>query len=195
MKSARLCHVQFFSCLAQVIFCAVVAAGCSLPVLPAGFLDQQADLSLTYDELLRNPMTVEGRIILLGGEVLSIEDAERGMMLEMLELPLGESRASVMDHAQSRGRFLLLVADGWDKDRVSLGSRLTIIGTVKGTVPQTVHEEQGAYPLLAAERIALWPSWPSPSVFGPLGTNCGPFRGFWPFGGSDPFTGRIYPTC
>ena len=169
--------------------------GCSLPALPAHFLDQRIDQTLTFEDLSKDPVAAEGRTILLGGEVVSIQEAESGMMLEVLELPLSASHAPVMDRTQSRGRFLLLDPDRKDEDHISVGSRLTIIGRVKGAVPQKNQEEEPAYPLLVAERIATWPSWPSPSVFGPFGTNCGPFRGFWPFGGNEPFTGRIYPTC
>lgn len=188
----------FGRCLASakgvILLCAILT-GCSLPALPADFLDQQIDQVLTFEELLKNQKAAEGLKVLLGGEVLSIEDAESGLMLEMVELPLNAAHAPVMDHTQSRGRFLLQDTDARDKDQIGVGSRLTIIGTVKGVVPQEGKEGWTVYPLLTAERLALWPSWPSPSVFGPLGTNCGPFRGFWPFGGNEPFTGRIYPTC
>ncbi len=116
-------------------------------------------------------------------------------MFKVIELPLNAAHASVMDRAQSHGRFLILDTDVRDKDQIGVGSRLTVIGTVKGVISQEDKEGQTAHPLLTAERIATWPSWPSPTVFGPLGTNCGPFRGFWPFGGNEPFTGGIYPTC
>jgi starvation-inducible outer membrane lipoprotein len=173
----------------------VATFGCSLPVLPSNFLDQQLDRQLTFEEVSKNPSAVEGRRILLGGEVLSIQEAETGLILEMIELPLNTAHAPVMASAQSRGRFLILDPDVRDKDQIGVGSRLTVIGTVKGVVPQKGEGDRTAHLLLTAERIATWPSWPSPTVFGPLGTNCGPFRGFWPFGGNEPFTGRIYPTC
>ena len=175
--------------------CLLVLTGCSLPALPAHFLDQQVDQTLTFEDLSKDPVAAEGRTILLGGEVVSIQEAESGMMLEVLELPLSASHAPVMDRTESRGHFLLLGPDGKDTAQIHVGLRLTVIGTVKGMGPQKNQEEEPAYPLLVAERIATWPSWPSPSVFGPFGTNCGPFRGFWPFGGNEPFTGRIYPTC
>ena len=182
-------------CLTHGLFCLVAVTGCSIPALPVNFLDQQVETTLTFEELSKSPTAVEGRRILLGGEVLSIQEAENGMMLEMIELPLNVSHAPVMDRTQSRGRFLLLDPDPMDKDQMSVGSRLTVIGTVKGVVPQKNKEEDAAYPLLATERIATWPSWPSSSIFSPLGTNCGPFRGCWPFGSNELFTGRIYPTC
>lgn len=181
--------------MAWIVVLVLFLGGCSLPAIPPGFLTEEIDHTVTFETLLEHPSAVEGKSIVLGGELLSIETTEKGMMLNVLELPLTDSLAPVLDHAQSRGDFLLFDPDAQDSEKLALGSRLTIVGKVKGTVPDTKEKEGGPKPLLIAERIATWPSWPAPSAFGPFATNCGPFRGFWPFGGSEPFTGRIYPTC
>jgi hypothetical protein len=166
-----------------------------MPRLPSDFIDRQINTSVSFEKLLENYESLEGQRILLGGEMLSSQRAENGTMFEILELPISDSYAPVMDHTRSGGRFLVFDPDLQDREKLAVGSRLTIIGTVKGRVPEPKSDQGPPLPLLIGERVAIWPSWPGPSAFGPFATNCGPFRGFWPFGGTEPFTGRIYPTC
>ena len=156
-------------------------------------LKAQIEDDLQFAKVQKAPSSFQNRLIIQGGEVLSAIRFLDRTSLQILQLPLNDDLAPVLDRAQSKGRFLAFQTDFLDPAIVPRGTRITLVGKVTGSSTLPLGEDKYEYPILEIQDFTVWPSlWALP-YFGPFGTNCGPYRGFYPYGGVNPFAGRMYP--
>ena len=156
-------------------------------------LKEQVDESPLFTKLQETPSSYQDRLIIQGGEVLSAIRLVDRTRLQILQLPLNDTLAPGVDRTQSQGRFLAFQSEFLDPAIVPPGTRLTIVGKVNGASVLPLGEDEYRYPILEIQSFTVWPSLSALPYYGPFGTNCGPFRGFYPYGGVNPFAGRIYP--
>ncbi|MCZ6799918.1 MAG: Slp family lipoprotein [Nitrospirae bacterium] len=135
----------------------VLLSGCASPGadIPKT-LDAQIDKTVTFPELLQNPDSYIGKTVVVGGEVLSAKRQQEGTRLQVLQLPLDDSRMPAVQRTSSQGRFLALEKSFLDPATFSGNPRVTIVGEVTGTVLGNVDEVEYAYPSLVIKHLHVW---------------------------------------
>jgi outer membrane lipoprotein len=157
-----------------------VVAGCtsSPPAVPDA-LQKQVDPVLTFSQILQDPESHQGKLIVLGGEVLSAKRLAEGTRLEVLQLPLDDSRTPVVTRTDSQGRFLALEKAFLDPAMFPQNTRVTIVGEVTGTTSAKLDEMDYQYPTVVIKNLHVWKdpplaqernSGPWYSIFGGGGT-------------------------
>lgn len=136
---------------------AIGLAGCaSGDVVPAS-LQAQLDRSLTFPQIRELPDSYRGRLVLLGGEVLSAKLLKEGTRIEVLEIPLDGSWQPGLERTTSRGRFLAVQKEFLDPATIPPGTRLTLVGEITGSVTDKLDETDYAYPTLEIKSLKVWP--------------------------------------
>lgn len=117
---------------------------------------RQADQSVRFEDLRAEPERYEGKIVLLGGMIVSTKNQPTGTLLEIVQKPLDfEKRPSGGD--TTYGRFLALHDGYLDPAIYAEGRDVTVAGPVIGRREQPLGEITYSYPLLQAQEIHLWP--------------------------------------
>jgi outer membrane lipoprotein len=132
-----------------------------------------------------SPDTYRGRILMLGGEVLSAKRLKEGTRLEILQLPI-DGQEPIWDRTQSQGRFVAVQKEFLDPATVPHGTRITIVGEVSGVITLPLDETEYAYPVLEIRNLMVWPDriarspappppYMVPYYWGPYGGPWGPY--------------------
>lgn len=135
---------------------------------------RDVNTGVTADDLRRDPANYQGARVIVGGEILSTQPKPGQTEIEILARRLDDADAPELSD-RSSGRLLLRSADFLDPAVYAVGRRITVIGTVSGAEDRKVGELPYRYPVIAVERIRLWPQevaqYPAYSPWGP-----------WPYG-------------
>ncbi len=164
-----------------LIGCLLLASqGCmSGPDVVPEALESQIDPSVTFPAVLKDPTSHQGRMVLLGGEVLNAKRLSEGTRLEILHLPLDSSEEPVLDRTASQGRFLALEPTFLDPATLPPNTRVTLVGEVTGSTQANLDEMEYQYPTVAIQHLHVWPevepnqpgnSGPRYGIFGGAGT-------------------------
>ncbi len=140
-----------FSMMLLVIGCA------SGPDVVPETLQETIEPTLTFSEVLDDPTVHQGKIVLLGGEVLSAKRLAEGTRLEILHLPLDRSQEPVLDRTTSRGRFLALESAFLDPATLPANTRVTVVGEITGVTQANLDEMEYRYPTLKVQHLHVWP--------------------------------------
>jgi outer membrane lipoprotein len=119
-------------------------------------LRQQIDRSVTYPELKADPEKYEGRVVMLGGIILSAKRRQDQTEIEALELPLAGGVVPVADRTRSEGRFLAVKKEFLDPATIRVGAPITVIGQVKGTAMRSLDDTTYKYPVLEILKLTDW---------------------------------------
>ena len=144
-----------------VMLGAIVAllSGCaSTSFIPAS-LQTQVDQTLTFSQLKESPDSYRGRLLVLGGEVLTAKRLKDGTRITVLQLPLDGSQEPEMDRTASEGRFLAIQKGFLDPATLPEGTRVTLVGEVTGVLTLPLDETEYAYPTLEIKTLKVWPDW------------------------------------
>jgi outer membrane lipoprotein len=138
-----------------------VMAGCSSSptVVPDG-LQSQIDPVLTFSQVLQEPESHQGKLIILGGEVLSAKRLAEGTRLEVLQLPLDDSQRPVSIRTDSQGRFFAMQKDFLDPAMFPPNTQVTIVGEVTGTANAKLDEMAYQYPTVMIKNLHVWKEQP-----------------------------------
>ena len=128
---------------------------CATPVIPLP-LEEEVDRTVNFDQLQGNLTAYQGRVVVLGGQILETRNLEEGTLFEILQLPLTGASRPVTDLVRSRGRFLLFHSGFLDTAVYRKGMFVTIVGEVIGTRTQPLGAMNYGYPYLTARFIHLW---------------------------------------
>lgn len=136
---------------------ALLLGGCGSSgfVVPES-LEPQVDRSVSFQQLLASPESYQGKMVVVGGEVLKAATAEGGTVLEILQLPLDEGRRPARERTESQGRFLARQETFLDPATVGDRARITIVGQVSGARTQRLDEVEYRYPTLDIKHLHLW---------------------------------------
>ena len=111
---------------------------------------------LTLAVLREAPDQHVGARVILGGEILATTPRPGQTEIEMLGRRL--RRDSIPEWSdRSDGRFLVRSTQFLDPAVYAPGRQVTVLGTVTGSEERKLGELAYRYPILAAERIVLWP--------------------------------------
>jgi len=136
------------------LFVAVaMTAGCGSPVSKS--VRKELDQDISFDHLKERPGSHEGKLVLLGGEIIRIHNKQEGTMIEILQKRLNRW-GRPKDEDNTGGRFLVFADRFLDPVVYSEGRRITVAGTVLGSHSEKIGEVDYVYPLLRAREIRLW---------------------------------------
>ncbi len=128
---------------------------------------QSIDSSLTFLQLKESPVSHQGRVVLLGGEILSAKRHKDQTRLIVLQLPLTEYQDPNWERTQSHGRFIAFQKEFLDPATTPPGTRITLIGQIQGETMEMLGEMEYSYPTLAIKHLRVWAE---------------PREGFYPYG-------------
>jgi outer membrane lipoprotein len=174
--------MRFCNLLTALWLCAAVASGCASGHVIPDTLESQVDKQVTFDQLKQSPENYEGKLVVLGGQVLKATRLKDGTQLEILELPLRKDRP-ILERSQSQGRFLAIEREFLDPATLVEGVPVTIVGAVTGSTTQSLDQTEYRYPTLDIKYLKVWdevpgsgygrPYGPWWSIFGGVGTGGG----------------------
>ena len=84
---------------------ALLASACSGSKVIPPELEEQIDSSVSFRDIQASPQALQGRTVLLGGEVLGARRLEDGVELEVLQLPVKDDDPPVERRTESRAGF------------------------------------------------------------------------------------------
>jgi outer membrane lipoprotein len=116
---------------------------------------READPSITFKALRENPDRYQGKVVLLGGEIVAATVQSGETWVEVVQHPLAWGN-SPQETDLSHGRFLIHFPDFRDPAIYAAGRRITIAGEVKGKKVQRLQQVDYTYPVLTPRETHLW---------------------------------------
>ena len=147
-------------------------------------MESLVDRTVSFRDVLTSPESYQGRVLVLGGEVLKAKRLKDNTQIELLQLPLEDGEEPSRDRQQSQGRFFALHQKFLDPATMVEGTRVTIVGEVSGAKTDRLDDIEYRYPILTVKYLHVWPvqsyghqqpGFPI-GVFGGMGVGGGRFR-------------------
>jgi outer membrane lipoprotein len=161
------------------IACLLLLSGCA-HVISKDIRDK-ADISLTFEKVIKNPIAYKGKTVVWGGEIVETLNQKNGTTeIEVFQLPLDSSDAPKASKS-SEGRFLILVNKYLDPYLYRKGSRITVAGEILGEKIKPLGEMDYRYPLISSKQMHLWEEY-----------YYHPYPYYYPWGYYDPWWGYPY---
>lgn len=157
---------DFCNTLVFLLCFTAFCAGCSTSYknsLPPD-LAVHLDPSLTFPRIKEDPDSLKGKLVILGGQVLAAKRLKDSTQLTILQLPLINEREPTTELTQSQGRFIAEQHQFLDPATVPPGSRITLVGELSGSVPQSLDETMYTYPTLVMKHFKIWRNYSLPSA-------------------------------
>ncbi len=135
-------------------------AGCVKPYKDTLTPDvaNQLNHSLTFAQIKNAPDDHKGKMVILGGQILSAKRLQDSTELIILQLPLVREREPSTDLTNSQGRFIAYQKQFLDPATVPEGTRVTLAGELSGSVTQSLDETEYTYPTLIIQELKIWPA-------------------------------------
>lgn len=119
-------------------------------------LEQQIDTSVTFADLQAAPGNYVGRIVMVGGVVITSRRTKDQTEIEILELPTKAGGPSTTERLRSEGRFLAVREAFLDPASVPPGTPITVIGAVQGSTTRPLDDSEYRYPVLDIKHLIDW---------------------------------------
>lgn len=120
-------------------------------------LRSQVDYTVGFPQLHDAPDQYRGRMVVLGGEVLSAKRLRDETRIEVLQLPLDRYQAPDHDRTSSQGRFLASEKEFLDPATLPPGTRVTVVGEITGEMTQPLDETDYTFPTIEIKKLTVWP--------------------------------------
>ncbi len=133
---------------------AALLAGCAPAISPE--LRRQAVPVPNFRVLQADPAAFEGKLIILGGEVIDVDNRPQETRIRVLQKPLAWDLSPATADT-SGGRFVVRYRGYLDPVLYAPGRRLTVAGVVRGSETGRIGDMEYRYPVLEAREIHLWP--------------------------------------
>jgi outer membrane lipoprotein len=135
----------------------MLLVGCAgVPVVPPGLKDK-VDWNVSFLQVKAAPLSYKGRMIVVGGMVLTVKPLKpNGTRIEMLELPLDDSYEPTGRLTDSHGRFFAFHKEFIDPATVPIGTRITVVGEITGSITLQVDEVDYTYPTFDVQSMTVW---------------------------------------
>lgn len=134
-----------------------ILSACTGPEVIPATLKDKVDLTVSFAQLKENSSAFHGRLIVLGGTVLSAALLKDGTRIEVLQLPLKKSHEPEIELTTSQGRFLAFQKGFLDPATLPPGTSLTVIGEVSGATTLPLDESEYSYPIIMIKKLTIWP--------------------------------------
>ncbi len=182
------------SCLfASLLLLVMSFPGLSSPALAAVMSQQlrdEAGIPVLFEDLLASPREYTGRVVVLGGYILDLQNEPDCRVLTVIQAPL-DWRERPKSRDLSQGRFFVTTSKFLDPELYVKGRRITVGGRVAGVREQSLDGARFRFPVVGAQELYLWPK--KTHLVGPCYPCYEPWYGRrYPWGYSDPWWGP-YP--
>ena len=137
----------------SIIGLMVLAAACG-SAIPKESL-RQVDPEITFQGLIKDPDRYKGKVILVGGQIVSTTVRESESWVEILQQPL-DWKQRPQNTDVSYGRFLVCFQGFLDPAIYAAGKKITVLGEVLGKKVQPLNEMEYAYAVLLPREHYLW---------------------------------------
>jgi outer membrane lipoprotein len=148
-------HCRVLLPLAATAF-ALLASACSGSKVIPSELKEQIDSSVSFRDIQASPQALQGRTVLLGGEVLGARRVQDGVELEVLQLPVKDDDPPSERRTESQGRFLAIDRAAGDPASFPPGTKVTLVGAVAGEETRRLDESTYRYPLVEVKHLYVW---------------------------------------
>ncbi len=138
-----------------IIIVTLLLSACMHPI--SSETRKQVSPDTTFAMVSENPSAFLDQHILLGGVVISINNAEEGAVLEVMEWSLNRWGEPLSLQEAGR-RFLVKTPDPLDPEIYAPGRLVTLAGKVLGKEPRLLGEQEYNYPVFNLTEIYLWDS-------------------------------------
>ena len=175
----------------------ILMVGCAQPYKAtlSPDLANQLNESLSFSQIKELPDEHKGKLVILGGQILSAKRLQHSTELIILQLPLIQQQEPTTELTRSEGRYIAYQEDFLDPATVPPGTRITLVGELSGSVTQNLDETEYTYPTLTIKQFKVWsthsldylyygqpyPYWgPYPYAY-PYWNPRGRFYGYYPY--------------
>ena len=134
----------------------LLIAGCASQRVVPDELEPLVDRAVTFAEVVAAPESYQGRVLVLGGEVLKAKRLKDGTQIELLQLPLDKDERPILDRQRSQGRFFAIQPEFLDPATIAAGTKMTIVGEVSGTKTDQLDEVEYRYPVVIVKHLHTW---------------------------------------
>ncbi len=117
---------------------------------------QEVDQGVRFEEILKDPEAYQGRVVLLGGEILKTENFPDKTLLVVIHRPLKSGKKPTTKD-ESKGRFIVSVSGFLDPEIYRRGRKVTVAGSVTGKEVRRLDERELIYPVITKRELYLWP--------------------------------------
>lgn len=138
------------------LFVLVLMSGCASQLVVPDELEPLIDRRVTFHEVVEAPDSYQGRILVLGGEVLKAKRLKDGTQIELLQLPLDKDERPILNRQRSQGRFLAIQQDFLDPATIVAGTMMTIVGEVSKAKIEQLDDVEYRYPVLIVKHLHTW---------------------------------------
>ena len=152
-------YITRLLCLVTLI--GLVMTGCA-PVISQEAL-KEVDQSVRFEELLENPDAYEGKIVLLGGEIIKTENLPDKTVIIVLQRSLGYNQKPDSE-GESKGRFIVSTPGFLDPAIYRPRREITVAGSVMGKEVRPLGELEYAYPIIEKKELYVWPPEGAPAT-------------------------------
>ncbi len=135
---------------------ALLASSCSGSKVIPPELKDQIDSSVSFRDIQASPQALQGRTVLLGGEVLGARLVQDGVELEVLQLPVKDDDPPVERRTESQGRFLAIDRAAGDPASFPPGTKVTLVGAITGEETRRLDESTYRYPIVEVKHLYVW---------------------------------------
>ncbi|MGE0469900.1 MAG: Slp family lipoprotein [Nitrospira sp.] len=134
----------------------LLIAGCASQRVVPDELEPLVDRIVTFAEVIAAPESYQGRVLVLGGEVLKAKRLKDGTQIELLQLPLNKDERPILDRQQSQGRFFAIQPKFLDPATIVAGTKMTIVGEVSGAKTDHLDDVEYRYPVVTVKHLHTW---------------------------------------
>jgi outer membrane lipoprotein len=107
--------------------------------------------------ILRDFDTYQGRLVLMGGEIIETRNLEEATVIEVLQKPLGRGTDRPLENTQADGRFFIRYRTFKDPYVFKQGKEITVAGIVAGKEESKIDQKVYTYLILENKETYLWP--------------------------------------
>ena len=152
-------YVIHLVCL--VTLTGLVMTGCA-PVISQQ-ASKDVDQSVRFEQVLEKPDAYEGKIVLLGGEIMKTENFPDKTLIIVLQRPLGFQKKPATN-GSSKGRFIISAPGFLDPAIYRPHRKITVVGVVAGKEVRPLGETEYTYPIISKRELYIWPPEGAPAT-------------------------------
>jgi outer membrane lipoprotein len=137
-----------------IVGTAMLLQGCSYAISPD--VTRTADRTITFEKLQADPPSSKGKTVILGGVIAQTKNVKNGTFIEIVQKEL-DYWGKPLRTDRIGGRFIVHQPRYLDALVFAPGREITVAGEVTGTEETSIGGTAGAYVLINAREIKLWP--------------------------------------
>ena len=116
---------------------------------------KRVDPEITFQRLIKDPEGCKGKVVLVGGQIVSTTVREDESWVEVVQQPL-DWKQRPQNTDVSYGRFLVRFQGFLDPAIYAAGKKITVLGEVLGKKVQPLNEMEYTYVVLLPQEHYLW---------------------------------------